>query len=438
MWTWGRLAAVHCLCLAPVCFGADLAGDWIAVIVGAGDPQHTRVSLRLEGGRPVGTWGVSKVEGTLSGDRLTLSLDRGGEPAGSLIGSAQGDGWAGEGQIRGAGGRGRGGMQPVSWRLSRFPQAPAGGPRTVEYDPKSFSGYYAASIAPVLRVFPGDTIRTRTYDAGGRDREVRSPGANPETGPFYVEGALPGDTLAITLRKVRPNRDSARQGNRINGGTVTPAFVAAAKYSDSFDSEWKLDLAGGTARLARPTERMKNVIIPIQPMIGCIATAPAGQLSYRATDLGPYGGNMDYNRMGESVTLYLPVFQPGALLFLGDGHAAMGDGELTGSALETSLDVEFTVTLQPGRATPNPRLENAADLMAMGIAGSVPESIRIATAQLAAWLKADYALDDNEVAVLLGAVLKYDIAEMVDSQFNVVARVPKSALAGLRPVLPVR
>ncbi len=424
------------LALASACWAADPTGDWIAEVSGTGDPQFARVSLRMDGGKVTGTWGLATVEGSLDGAKLALSLLRGGEPGGSLSGMATADGWAGDGEMSGAGGRGGGGgrgraMQHVAWKLSKAPK-PAGGPKTVDFEPKSFSGYYSAAVPPVLHVFAGDTIRTRTYDGGGRDKDVRSPGANPETGPFYIEGALPGDTLAVKLKKVRVNRDSARQGNRINGKTVTPAYVAAAKYADTFDSEWKLDLAKGTAMLAHPTERMKNFSVPILPMIGCLATAPAGNLAYRATDLGPYGGNMDYNQMGEGATLYLPVFQPGALFFLGDAHAAMGDGELTGSALETSVDVEFTVEVQPGNATVNPRLENAEYLMSMGIAGSVPESIQVATTQLVTWLNTDYKLDDNEVAVLLGAVLKYDITEMVDSSFNVVAKVPKSALAGLK------
>ena len=423
------------LAMAPACWAADLSGTWIAEVSGAGDPQYARVSLKADTGKIAGTWGSAEVQGVVSGNRVTLSLQRGGEPAGSLSGVANGDVWSGDGQLKSMGGRGGGGrgqaMQHVAWKLSPAPKAPAVA-RTVDFEPKSFSGYYSGSIAPVLHVFPGDTVKTRTYDGGGKDKDVRSPGANPETGPFYIEGALPGDTLVVKLKRVRVNRDSARQGNRINGKTVTPAFVAAAKYSETFDSEWKLDLAKGTAMLAHPTERMKNFQVPILPMIGCLATAPAGNLSYRATDLGPYGGNMDYNQMGEGATLYLPVFQPGALFFLGDAHAAMGDGELTGSALETSVDVEFSVDVQPGNATVNPRLENADYIMSMGISGSVPESIQVATSQLATWLKTDYKLDDNEVAVLLGAVLKYDITEMVDSSFNVVAKVPKSVLAPLK------
>lgn len=137
---------------------------------------------------------------------------------------------------------------------------------------------------------------------------------------------------------------------------------------------------------------------------------------------------MDYNQMGEGVTLYLPVYHPGALLTMGDAHAAMGDGELTGSALETSVDVEFTVDVIPGFSSGGPRLENADYLMAMGVGGSISDSIQIATSELAEWLKRDYKLNDSEVAVLLGAVLKYDITEMVDPQFNVVAKVPKGAM----------
>jgi acetamidase/formamidase len=173
---------------------------------------------------------------------------------------------------------------------------------------------------------------------------------------------------------------------------------------------------------------MKNVSVPILAMIGCIGTAPAGAQSYRGTDLGPFGGNMDYNQMGEAVTLYLPVYHAGGLLEMGDAHAAMGDGELTGSALETSVDVDFSVEIIPGYASAGPRLENADYIMAMGIAGSVADSIQVATTQLVEWLKKDYKLNDSEVAVLLGAVLKYDITELVDPQFNVVAKVPKSAL----------
>ena len=411
---------------ASLASAADIQGDWIAEISARGaEAQYAHVRLRADGSVVTGTWNQLVVTGKTNGDRVNLTVMRDGAPVGTLSATADGAGFSGEGKLAG----GRGGAAGIGrFTLTRPAKPTPGGPRTFNYEPGVFYGYYSAANPPALRVFPGDTVRTRTFDASGRDNDRRTPGGNLETGPFYVEGALPGDTLVVKLNQVRVNRDSARQGSRINGRTVTPAFVASAQYSPGFDGEWKLDREKGTATLAHPTPRMKNFTVPILPMLGCIATAPPGEQVYRGTDLGPFGGNMDYNQMGEGVTLYLPVFHPGALLTMGDAHAAMGDGELTGSALETSVDVEFTVDVIRGFASAGPRLENADYIMAMGVAGSVPDAIQVATAELANWLKRDYKLNDSEVAVLLGAVLKYDITEMVDPQFNVVAKVPKSAL----------
>src|SRR5262249_56667104 len=116
------------------------------------------------------------------------------------------------------------------------------------------------TIPPALHVNPGDTIRTSTVDAGGRDakNEHRVMGGNPETGPFYVEGAMPGDTLAIKFNRIRLNRDSAGSGDRIVPSAVTPGYYRNAKFDDKFDSEWKLDREGGFATPAKPTDRMKN------------------------------------------------------------------------------------------------------------------------------------------------------------------------------------
>src|SRR4029077_17302969 len=129
------------------------------------------------------------------------------------------------------------------------------------------------------------------------------------------------------------------------------------------------DREHGVARLKKPTGKLKNFTIPLGPMLGCIGVAPPGNMALRSGFLGAYGGNMDYNAMREGVTLYLPVFQPGALLFVGDGHAAQGDGELTGDALETSMDIEFVVDVIPGKSVAMPRAEDDEFLMAMGIAG---------------------------------------------------------------------
>jgi acetamidase/formamidase len=416
---------------------ADISGSWIARVTGATlrEPQYARVVLAVKGPAVTGTWNQLRVEGQFSGPNLRLTLRQAdGKTAGELAGIVEGAAVAGDGnlEIRGAEGR-RASGGPVSWSLTRLPKR-AGAPKVWEFEPKEFYTNYSAAIAPVLHVFPGDTVRTSTVDSGGLDTTLtrHSPGGNPETGPFYIEGALPGDTLVVHLNKVRLNRDTARSGSRVSLRAVTPAWAVNAKYSEGFSSEWKLDLAAGTARLANPTARMRDYTVPLLPMLGCLATAPAGGQSFRSVDLGPFGGNMDYNQITEGATLMLPVFQPGALFFLGDGHAAMGDAELTGGALETSLDVEFKVELIEGSATAFPRLVNQDYLMSMGIAGSLIDALQAATAQLAEWLAADYHLNDSEIAIVLGTVLKYDVAEMVDPQINVVAKLPKTALARLR------
>jgi amidase len=419
-----------------LCAAAEISGEWVAQVSGSGDALYARVTLVAEGSKLIGKWSDSRVEGTVTGSQVRLVLfDPDGTPAGTLNGTGAGKEFSGDGElsIRRRGGP-AGAKQHVAWKLTKAPGARAGGPKTFDFTPKEFQRYYSSSIAPVLRVYPGDTVRTWTIDSGGLDSRLErlSPGGNPETGPFYIEGALPGDTLVVKINKLRLNRDTAHSGSRITPHAVDAAFVAAAKYSNDFDSTWKLDREKGIATVANPTARLKNFRVPILPMLGCLATAPAGSLAYRAADLGPYGGNMDYNQMGEGATLYLPVFHPGALFSLGDGHAAMGDGELTGGALETSLDVEFTVDVIQGFATQAPRLENAEYAMSMGIAGSVPDALQSATSQLGNWLKDVYRLNDSELALVLGTVLKYDVTELVDSSYNVVAKVPKSALAGLK------
>src|ERR1043166_8790183 len=134
----------------------------------------------------------------------------------------------------------------------------------------------------------------------------------------------------------------------------------------------------------------------------CLGLPVVDKQAFRSGWLGSWGGNMDYNGLREGVTLYLPVYQAGALLFVGDGHAAEGDGELTGDALETSMDVEFTVNLIRGQSTGGPRAETDDFLMAMGIANSLPEALRQATTQLARWLEKDYGLTANESGIVLG------------------------------------
>ena len=184
--------------------------------------------------------------------------------------------------------------------------------------------------------------------------------------------------------------------------------------------------------MAKPTERLKNYKVKLAPMLGCVGVAPPANQAYRSGWLGSWGGNMDYHGLREGVTVSLPVYQEGALLFVGDGHAAQGDGELNGDALETSMDVEFTVDLVRGKNIGGPRFENEEFLMASGIAGSLPDALQQATTELSRWLEKDFHLSANEAHVVLGTAIQYEIAEVVDPQVHIVAKISKEALAQLQ------
>jgi acetamidase/formamidase len=272
-------------------------------------------------------------------------------------------------------------------------------------------------------------------DAGGTDPKGvrRTSGGNPLTGPFYVEGAIPGDTLVVHLNRLRLNRDTAISSPLIVNSALNAGYVEERKKVEDYNADWKLDREGGFASLLKPTEALKNYKVPLAPMLGCVGVAPGGGNRFRSGYLGGFGGNMDYNQVREGATLYLPVSALGALLFVGDGHALQGAGELTGNALETSMDIEFSVDLIVGGAPRNPRMENSEFLMASGIAGDLDEAFRQATTNLVHWLEKDYKLNAAQVSSVLATAIVYDIAEVVDPQVHVVAKVPKSVLLALKP-----
>jgi amidase len=177
---------------------------------------------------------------------------------------------------------------------------------------------------------------------------------------------------------------------------------------------------------------MARYTVPVRPMLGCIATAsPPGFATPPTQDSGFYGGNMDFNEIIEGATVYLPVSVPGALLYLGDGHAVQGDGEINGNALETSLDVEFTVDVIPGRRLSAPRVESATHIVAMGLDGSLDEAFRQATSNMAGWLADDYKLTPSEIAEVIGSAAEYKVSEAADRNAGVVLKINKDRLKAL-------
>jgi amidase len=404
---------------------AEIDGAWHLNLIRFGEEfADAKVQLKVDGETLSGNLNELKLEGTFRNGQLNFTAKRpNGDLFGTFEGRAEGDEL--KGTLRGNDGE-------MGW-VARRVTVPSGPPQTRTFEPVTFHRLFSDTIPPALHINPGDTVRTITVDAGGRDATGvrRSLGGNPETGPFYVEGAMPGDTLAVKFNRIRLNRDSANSGTRITPEALGAGYFRDAKFDDKFTGEWKLDREGGYAMLAKPSERLKNFRVKLQPMLGCVGVAPPSHMAFRTGWLGSWGGNMDYNGIHEGTTVYLPVYQKGAILFVGDGHAVQGDGELTGDALETSMDVEFTVGLISGLSTGGPRVESDEYLMAMGIAGSLNDALKIATTELARWLERDYKLTANEVAMVLGTSIRYDIAEVVDPQVNIVAKVSKSSLAQL-------
>jgi acetamidase/formamidase len=163
-------------------------------------------------------------------------------------------------------------------------------------------------------------------------------------------------------------------------------------------------------------------------MLGGLAVAPPDGPAVSTGDTGRFGGNMDFNEVVEGHTVYLPVQQPGALLYLGDAHALQGDGETSQYALETSMDVEFTVELIKGKAIGMPRVESPTQIMTLGQAGSLDDALRAATAGMAHWLQKEYGLSLSDSAIVLGSAVQYSVANLAGRSVGVAAKINKSLL----------
>ncbi len=314
-----------------------------------------------------------------------------------------------------------------------LPDRPAA-PRHVEFVPTAWSNEFSAYRKPVATIWPGDTVHTSTLDSGGVDEHgiTRALYGNPQTGPFYVGSANPGDVLAIHIQRLRLNRDYADSLDSIVDRALRPSLAADAKDLGK-PVRWRLDRQLGTARPETPSKGLQNFTVAVRTMLGCVAVAPAfGYAPISTGDSGRFGGNMDFNGIVDGSTVYLPVQQPGALLYLGDGHAAQGDGETTQYALETSMDVEFTVDVIHHRSIATPRVRSEKGITALGFAGSADDALRVATAGLAQWLQQDYGLTLSEVAQVFGSALHYTIAEIADRNVGVAAWIDAATLTGLK------
>jgi len=305
----------------------------------------------------------------------------------------------------------------------------------VRYEPKESDLKYLFGVArPVATVKPGDIIDTKTFDCFVNkirkpgDTLAMVPGDNPLTGPFYIEGAEPGDTLVVKILELTVDGD---QGV----GALAPGFGAlnATNYTPMLHTPvpekiwfYAIDRAKNEATFSALDSKF-STRIPLHPFLGCLGVAPALESRSSVTP-AEHGGNMDAPEASAGNTVYFPVTQKGALLYLGDGHAAMGDGEIAGTAIEVPMHARMQVDLIKGQKIAWPRFENERQIMALGAYRPLDDTLRIAFTELIGWITSETTLSQLDAYQLLSQVGRVHVTEMVDPNYVVIASIDKKFL----------
>jgi acetamidase/formamidase len=318
-----------------------------------------------------------------------------------------------------------------------FPTEDAAAQNVVHYTTTNANvKYLFATAPPVLNLKPGDILDTNTLDCFGNG--IRKPGDtlsmakgdNPLAGPFYVEGAEPGDTLAVKILDLQVDGDTGV-------GAFSPGFgsINSSHYTPMLEAKpwvdkiwfYHIDHADNTATF-KALDSDFSVKIPMHPFFGCIGVAPANGEARSSIVPAEFGGNMDSPEASVGNTVYFPVNAKGGLLYIGDGHAAMGDGEAAGSAIEVPLKARVQVNVIKGRTIEWPQFENDDSIMTVGAYRPLEDATRIALTELVHWIHRDYGLSEMDAYELLSKVARLHLNEMVDPNYVVVASIEKKYL----------
>ena len=325
---------------------------------------------------------------------------------------------------------------------------------THRYVPTQYYSTFSAAHPPALRIKSGDRVVTSTLDdlGAGADGKTVATGPNPQTGPFYIEGADVGDLIVVTLEKIEPNRTTGASTSLMSVNAIAPGGLEGKPDQTRFP--WTIDKANGVVRFDlyalapkvdwRERYRSPGFELPLRPTLGSLGVAPATE-AISSTTAGPFGGNLVSCDLVAGAKVMLPVYQKGALLFLGHGHARQGDGNVSGTGIETSMDVEFSVEVVKKKAWPHssimrastvagefelgwPRVETSDSIMTIGSAASLQEALQRATLEMHHWLDDDYGLSEKSVSLFVGQALEYEIGNIAGETATVVAKVRKSYL----------
>jgi acetamidase/formamidase len=302
----------------------------------------------------------------------------------------------------------------------------------VEVVPKSYSYVFSPYREPVARVPPGQRVTVHCDDAFEsrikRSDDIPSvalAGArflNPQTGPIYVEGAQPGDTLAVHIEDITPTRDFAVSCLIPFFGGLTSTTVTRTLQQPLEEKVWIWKVEGQELRCDAI-----GLTLPWKPFMGTLAVAPDLE-AITTLAPGPFGGNMDVPDVCPGNTVYLPVWNEGALFYTGDTHARQGQGELCGVALEITSKATFVFELIKGRPIDWPRIESRDRIMTVGSARPMEDAARIAYAELVNWLEADYGWSRLDAYQLLTQAGQLYVGNMVDTTYSLVASVEKRYL----------
>jgi acetamidase/formamidase len=309
----------------------------------------------------------------------------------------------------------------------------------VEFTPaREQYAYTFGGVAPVMRIRPGTALRIWSDDAfGGMLRSVDDLSrekvdlryVNPQTGPFFVEGAEPGDTLVLHFVSMEPARDWGASAAIPFFGGMTSTDRVPTLQDPLPDTTWIYEL-DRDARTVTFSARFSewSLALPVAPMLGTVGVAPpAGEVR---TSLVPdrFGGNMDSPELRAGATVYLGVNVEGALFSLGDGHYRQGEGEACGTAVEGAMTTTFIVELAKGGAPGWPRIEDDQSWMSVGSSRPLEDSWRIGNADLVHWMGELYGLHLMDAYQLLSQVAQAPIANVVDANYSVAVKAPKSLL----------
>jgi acetamidase/formamidase len=298
--------------------------------------------------------------------------------------------------------------------------------------------YTFGGVPPTHRIAPGTRIVSWTEDCydgavtkpGQLPSKVQSPGHdNPQTGPFYVEGAEPGDTLVIHIERLEPARAYGISSLFPGFGALTGTDRTAILQPDLPETVWfyEIDRAKNVAR-TKSTDGQRSWEVPLSPFLGCLGVSPAHGEARSTIVPDNYGGNMDCPEVRAGNTVYLGVRVPGALVSFGDGHYAQGDGEIIGTAIEGAMNVELTVDLIKGRETPWPRIENADWMMSVGAARPLEDAARIAFKDMVQWVMEKTGLGTLDAYQFVSQNAVAPVVEIVDPLYTVLVKIPKSRL----------